>query len=315
MLIYSNTYSYSPPIYSPQQGNMNSQEYYENEENHGSYVYITLENLVNNYWQNMVGDSTILGNRKRHQILFWMKKGIQQFTMDVLREVKAVELELGDTLDVILPPDYLNYVRVSWVNEKTGDLMPMQMNRNLPLAKAYLQDNLANILFDDNGDILIGTTAFNEINDHIITANRQNVLGCGTDCTGCNYYGANCPNPEMFRLDTSKNHNGQFNIDTRQGRIHFTSQNASRIIMLEYISDGLEYSNESDVKVNKMAEMALYAYVTWNLSSLQIGVQEYIVNRYKKDFDTKFRNCKIKMMNLKIPEIVQALKERNKWFK
>lgn len=315
MLIYSNTYSYSPPIYSPQQGNMNSQEYYENEENHGSYVYITLENLVNNYWQNMVGDSTILGNRKRHQILFWMKKGIQQFTMDALREVKAVELELGDTLDVILPPDYLNYVRVSWVNEKTGDLMPMQMNRNLPLAKAYLQDNLANILFDDNGDVLIGTTAFNEINDHIITANQQNVLGCGTDCTGCNYYGANCPNPEMFRLDTSKNHNGQFNIDTRQGRIHFTSQNASRIIMLEYISDGLEYSNESDVKVNKMAEMALYAYVTWNLSSLQIGVQEYIVNRYKKDFDTKFRNCKIKMMNLKIPEIVQALKERNKWFK
>jgi hypothetical protein len=31
--------------------------------------------------------------------------------MNALQEVKAVELELGDTLDITLPPDYVSYVR------------------------------------------------------------------------------------------------------------------------------------------------------------------------------------------------------------
>jgi hypothetical protein len=30
--------------------------------------------------------------------------------MNALQEVKAVELELGDTLDITLPPDYVSYV-------------------------------------------------------------------------------------------------------------------------------------------------------------------------------------------------------------
>jgi hypothetical protein len=32
--------------------------------------------------------------------------------MNALQEVKAVE-ELGDTLDITLPPDYVSYVRIS----------------------------------------------------------------------------------------------------------------------------------------------------------------------------------------------------------
>ena len=127
----------------------NPQIYCEAEENHGNYVYISLEDIVNNFWQNQTGDGTVLGPTKRHQILYWAKKGLQQFNFDVLKEVKAVELELNETLDVILPPDYVSYVRISWVNPETGDLMPMSKNTKLPLATAYLQDNDANILFDD----------------------------------------------------------------------------------------------------------------------------------------------------------------------
>ena len=54
----------------------NPQIYYEAEENHGNYVYISLEDIVNNFWQNQTGDGTVLGPTKRHQILYWAKKGI-----------------------------------------------------------------------------------------------------------------------------------------------------------------------------------------------------------------------------------------------
>jgi hypothetical protein len=55
-----------------------------------------------------------------------------------------VELELGDTLDITLPPDYVSYVRISYVNPETGELMFCQ-NENSPLATAYLQDHNADI--------------------------------------------------------------------------------------------------------------------------------------------------------------------------
>jgi hypothetical protein len=57
--------------------------------------------------------------------------------MNALQEVKAVELELGDTLDITLPPDYVSYVRISYVNPETGELMFFQKTKThhwLPLT-------------------------------------------------------------------------------------------------------------------------------------------------------------------------------------
>lgn len=279
---------------------LNPQVYYENEENHGDFQYETLENMVNNYTQNFTGDNSVLGIIPRRQVLFWMKKGIQQFTFDALKEVKAVELELGEDLSIIMPPDYVQYVRISWLDKTTGQFRPMSENRRMAIATAYLQDHEAKILFDNQGNILEGTSA-----SELIHSEQGN--NAVNDYCLCD--------DQKWSLDTSKNGNGDFNVDKRAGKIRFSSDNAERIIILEYISDGLEYSNESDIKVNKMAEMALYAYVTWNLSSLKIGIQEYIVNRYKKDFDTKFRNCKIKMMNLRVSEVALMLQGQKRWIR
>jgi hypothetical protein len=67
---------------------MNHEEYYENEENHGGYVYVTLEEMVNNFIANYTGDGTILGAR-RSKIIYQFKQGIKKFTMNALQEVKG----------------------------------------------------------------------------------------------------------------------------------------------------------------------------------------------------------------------------------
>lgn len=278
---------------------LNPQEYYENSENHGDYAYETLENLVNNYEQNFTGDNTLLGGIPRRQVLFWMKKGIQQFTFNALKEVKAVELELTDNLDIILPPDYVEYVRISWLDVNTGKLHPMSENTKLTLATSYLQDNDANILFDNDGEILEGTTATERINNEL----PKNIKSYSF-CDRANW-----------SLDTSINGNGTFNIDKRVGRIHFSSDIASKIIILEYLSDGLEYSDEENIKVSKLAEMSLYAWCSWNLLNNKIGVPDYEKRRAKKDYDTAYRNAKIKLMGIKLHEIAQSVKKANSWFK
>jgi len=279
---------------------MNPQEYYEDELNHGSYVYVTLEELVRNFTANYTGDGKILGKPIRSQIIYQFKQGIKKFSINALREVKAVELELGDTLDIILPPDYVNYARISYVNPETGELMVLSVNDKMPLATAYLQDHDAEILFDDNGFILEGTTYFASINDKIT---QRNIIG------------NICQTETQYTLDPTINANGTFKVDTRQGRIHFSSDNAFRVIMLEYISDGLEYSNESDIKVTKLAEVALYHFVNYYLMFTMSGVPLYEKNEAKNAWESSYQNAKIDLMDIKIPDIMLALNGKRKWIK
>jgi hypothetical protein len=105
--------------------------------------------------------------------------------------------------------------------------------------------------------------------------------------------------------------NGTFVENKEQGRIHFDSSVESKIIVLEYISDGLQFSNESDIKVNKFAEYALYNWANWNLLTLRNGPADYEIRRAKKDYDTAYRNAKIRLLNIKIAELNQIIKQRN----
>ena len=280
----------------------NPQIYYEDESLHGSYVYVTLEEMVGNFIANYTGDGTILGKPSRSKIIYQFKQGIKKFSMNALKEVKAVELELGDTLDIILPPDYVNYARISYVNPDTGELMVLSVNNSMPLATAYLQDNDAEILFDENGFILEGTTFFAGLND-VIT--QRNFIGTVDTCS----------TSTDFTLDPTKNANGTFSIDTRQGKIHFSSDNASRVIMLEYISDGLEYSTESDIKVSKQAEFALYNFVNYELMRSLFGVPMYEKNEAKKMWFAEYKNAKIALMNIKISDVMLCLNAKRKWIR
>lgn len=277
----------------------NPQEYYEDELQHGSYVYVTLEEMVLNFIANYTGDGYMLVNPSRSKIIYQFKQGIKKFSMNALREVKAVELELGDTLDIILPPDYVNYARISYVNQDTGDLMVLSANTKSPRATAYLQDHNADILFDDNGFVLEGSTYFSELNDKV---NQRNII---------DNYGSEVD----FKLDTTQNANGTFHIDTRAGKIHFSSDNSSRVIMLEYISDGLEYSNESDIKVSKMAEEALYNFVNYELLRNVFGAPMYEKNEAKKMWFASYKNAKIDMMNIKISDVMLFLNAKRKWIR
>ena len=72
--------------------------------------------------------------------------------------------------------------------------------------------------------------------------------------------------------------NGWFNIDKRQNKISFSSNLKDRLIILEYISDGL--ASDLDTKLPKMAEEAMYMHIAYSILAGRAGVQEYIVQRF-----------------------------------
>ena len=277
---------------------------YDQNPSENSYVYVSLEQMVNDFEANFVGDHKVLNNVTRYNIIYWFKKAIQQFTFSTLQEIKAVELELGDTLEITLPSDYVNYVRISWLDVHTGKFIPLSENNEMnPFVKGYLQDHEAQILFDNDGFPLEGTSYTELINDG---------LQYGINANGCRIYSCD----DQYRrghgalnFSSPKPFDGTWKIDKRLGKIHFSSNCLSKAIILEYISDGLEYANSSDIKVNKMAEIALIDRVYAELLRLERGIPDYEKRNAEKTANTSLRNTKI-AIGVNIQQIGEIMKRR-----
>lgn len=276
-------------------------DYYSNSSNYGDYQYVSLNDMLTNFILNYVGDDKLINNISRHTVLFHLKRGLQELNYEALKEIKVTELEMSDNLTIPLPHDYVNYVRISWV-DSNGKLRPMLKNTKSAIANEYLQDVDYNILFDNDGYPLKGSSS--DIN--IDTASNYNSY------TFNNLDSQNA----RFNLRTNEaNVNGVFMIDKRAGVIQFSSNVEYKNIVIEYISDGMEYLDSSDIKVNKLAEQALYDYVSWVILDTKYGIQEYIVARMRKKYINSKKRTKMRIGGLRYDELLQALRGQNKWIK
>lgn len=282
-------------------GAMIPTEYYEDELNHGSYKYVSLLDLVNNFIDNQTGDDTLIGQITRRKVIYQMKQGICQFNIGNLQEIKGCELELNDTLTAIYPFDYVSYVSVSYVNPSTGELMTMNVNPALNTFPSFLQDQDAYILFDHDGYILEGSTMNAELENQ-----TNSIIKYDFDPNCCRDY-------NNFKVDATKNRNGSFNT-TKEG-FHFSSDALSKVIMLIYVSDGLENNDDANIKINKLAERALYAYVKWQLLTNKSNIQEYVVKRAEKEYIALYRNASIKLMNIRTSDVMFLLNNRRNWLR
>jgi hypothetical protein len=234
-----------------------------------------------------------------------------------MKEIKVLEMSVGEDLRFILPPDYVNYARISIY--KDGVLRPLSENIQVMSSNSYLQDNGGNVLFDHNGDILEGTSILDY--DRITKKNKTIYLGGGP------FYGKygwsidgnwvfDYKVGARFGLNTeTANANPTYNIDKANGVINFSSDMADELCVLEYISDGMEGGDDSKVSVNKLFEDYVYAYIKYALLNNKTGVNEYVVNRAKKDKTALLRNAKIRISNMHPGRLLMNLRGQNKWIK
>jgi hypothetical protein len=298
-------------------------QYYENSgnvpesENWGSYQYISLDDIVNNFMLMYVGNDKLINNVQRYNVLFHAKRGIQEINYDALKEIKVLEISICDDLKFILPNDYVNYVRISLY--KDGVLRPLTENIQTNYSNSYLQDNNCRVLFDQDGNILEGTSIldYDRVTDKQKTMYPGSGMYAGREGVNIdqNWYfdysiGAN------YGLNTeTANVNPTYRIDKASGVINFGSGMAGELCILEYISDGMQDGDDSKVSINKMAEEFIYAYIKYAILNAKVGVQEYIVNRAKKDKTALLRNAKIRLSNIHPGRLLMNMRGRDKWIK
>ena len=90
---------------------------------------------------------------------------------------------------------------------------------------------------------------------------------------------------------------------------------ANNNVYLQYISDGMENGDDSKISVNKLFEDYIYAYIQYAILNSKFGVQEYIVNRAKKNKQALLRNAKIRLSNIHPSRLLMNIRGEDKWIK
>jgi len=289
------------------------------ENNYGGYQYVKLNDIINNFMVAYVGMEKLILNVKRTDVIFHAKRAMQEFSYDTLKSINSQELTIPPSLSLPLPQDYVNYVGLCYI-DNFGVKIPIYPANNLTTSpyENPVQDTSGTPIQDNFGENLEGTSLTEQrwkgANDKVINQSLFNNLD--EYALWANYYGfdTNIFYGQQYGIEPQYAQvNGWFNMNEREGKVSFSSNLKNKLIVLEYISDGLAYDLES--KVPKLAEEAMYAYILHAIISTRINQPEYIVQRLKKEKRSKLRNTKIRLSNIKLDEIVQVMRGKSKWIK
>ena len=286
-------------------------------DNYGGYEYIKLNDVIDNFLVAYVGEDKIIPKVKRTDVIFHAKRGLQEFSYDTLKSVKSIELEIPPSLSYPIPQDYVNYVQLSWVDGLgVKHIIYPANNLTSSPSNTPIQDGYYNGLptQDDWGENLEAQQSI--VNERWRTADDRNLTGDWDE----NWFGVYDWNwwkmvyGQRYGLEPQvSQRNGWFNIDPKRNKFNFSSDLTGKLILLNYISDGLGY--DLDMKVPKMAEEALYMHILHAILSTRAGINEYTIRRFKKERFAALRNAKIRLSNIKLEAFTQVMRGKSKWIK
>tara|TARA_R110000824_G_scaffold153027_2_gene324518 strand:+ start:830 stop:1714 length:885 start_codon:yes stop_codon:yes gene_type:complete len=273
----------------------------------GNYQFVSLEDVINNFIVSYVGDDKIIPKINRNDIAFHAQRAMQELSYDTFKSIKSQEIVVPASLTMVLPQDYVNYVKVAW-SDKGGVehiVYPISVTGN---PTSIIQDG-ENYTF--NADGTLATNANSKTWDNFksdeYASDDEDDYSYDTDRFDRNLgmrYGAD---PQYTQV------NGYFFIDPKTGKIHFSSSISGKTIVLEYISDGL--GTDAEMIIPKLAEDAMYKCIAHAVMSTRSNIQEYIVRRFQKDKFAAVRKAKLRLSNLKLGELTQILRGKSKIIK
>ena len=279
--------------------------------NFGSYQFIYLNNIIDNFMATYIGEGKILTDTRRSDVSFHAHRALAELSFDTFKSNKSQEIEIPPNLMMVLPQDYVNYVKLTWSDGAGVEhiIYPTGHTSN-PFNPKQNTDGTFSFDVDDDGvddslDLIPGENSDTWEKFNSLTSSS------GQDYDS-NYYSSNLG--QRFGLDPKHaQSNGSFYIDNLKGLIHFGSSLSGQTVILHYISDTLGMDNE--MFVHKFAEEAMYKHIMYGCVSARLNVPEYIVNRFKRERFAETRKAKLRLSNIKIEELTQTLRGKSKLIK
>tara|TARA_R100001443_G_scaffold42478_1_gene55813 strand:- start:50 stop:916 length:867 start_codon:yes stop_codon:yes gene_type:complete len=272
--------------------------------NFGDYQFTSLEHIINQFIVAYVGEDKIISKIKRTDVAFHAMRALQELSFDTFKSTKSQEIVVPASLTMVLPQDYVNYIKLTWSDSSGVEhiIYPAAKTSN-PLQ--VQQDAAGTYLYDSTALDVDNTSTTNaSFNTMSVSQNTDDY----DDDTYLSFKG------ERYGLDPQHAQvNGSFFIDELTGKIHFSSNISGKTVILKYISDSL--GTDAEMKVHKFAEEAMYKHIAYAILSTRANVQEYIIQRFKKERFAETRKAKLRLSNIKLEEITQILRGKSKQIK
>jgi len=95
--------------------NTTQQVYYDGND-FGNYQFTSLDDIINQFIVAYVGEDKIISKIKRVDVAFHAQRALAELSFDTFKSCKAQEIIVPATLQMVLPQDYVNYTKISWVD-------------------------------------------------------------------------------------------------------------------------------------------------------------------------------------------------------
>ena len=95
--------------------NTTQKSYYEGNDQ-GNYQFVSLESIINQFIIAYTGEEKIITKANKMDVAFHAQRALAELSFDTFKSIKSQEITLPASRTMMLPHDYVNYTKVSWVD-------------------------------------------------------------------------------------------------------------------------------------------------------------------------------------------------------
>ena len=158
--------------------NQTHQQYYQGNDL-GNYQFVSLEDIINQFMVVYVGDQKIINKTSRVDVAFHAQRALAELSFDTFKSVKAQEIVVPATLQMILPHDYVNYTKLSW-SDSAGIKHLLYPTNSTSNPFSILQDDDGNYEFPGNVQLVTN----GDFEDPLVSPWQKSTVGTTKDASG-----------------------------------------------------------------------------------------------------------------------------------
>ena len=291
---------------------------------YGGYRYIPLNEIIDSFAATYVGKGKLCEGVVLNDISFHAIRALQELSYDTLRSTKDWEVVVPSTLVLVMPLDYINYIKLAWSDGNGIErvLYPTNKTSNAfnvaPFPSSWggfipvSGDDVGRSSLDSDGN-------YNSDTWGNYSAQSTSDIGSVDADNMDDEYG----NLVGGRYGIDPQHaqsNGAFFIDETQGKFHFSSNVSGKTLVLRYISDGVSSTSSGGINltnslVPKLAEEAIYKHILYGVLLAKKDTPAGTLQLLKKERFAETRKAKLRLSNIKLEELTQVLRGSSKMIK
>jgi len=226
-----------------------AQSYYDGDD-YGNYQFVSLTDIINQFMLIYVGEDKIIPKAKRLDVAFHAQRALAELSFDTFKSCKAQEITVPATLQMILPQDYVNYTKISWVDSAGIKHLMYPVSKTSNPSSNPLQDSAGDFtlqavgaLSDSSSDIVLD----NEYKDVLV---------------GMRVIGPYIPNDTFVSATANSSSVTTITIDDGTGTVVFpTESNSGTTLTFENTDGSLLLPQKSSFIVENLS---------WNLTDYKI---------------------------------------------